>query len=244
MTPDTDEAIGQEPLDDTGRPQTPRGSPADLLGRTAPSEAPSSPLAATAEYRPSEAERRAADANFERRRSAKSAPAIKLHREGDTLLIAADHPVRKLGTRLLYEAIGTTDDAFFEGLVSQMIEATMRCGEPDPKALNFMLSVVKGIEPRDQLEAMLAAQMAAVHSAALKAARTLANSTIIAQQDSAQRTLNKLMRTFATQMEALKRYRSTGEQKVTVQHVTVNDGGQAVVGTVTTRGRVGEENER
>ena len=42
-------------------------------------------------------------------------------------------------------------------------------------------------------------------------------------------------------MEALKRYRTTGEQKVTVQHVTVNDGGQAVVGTVTTGGRGGEE---
>jgi hypothetical protein len=34
-------------------------------------------------------------------------------------------------------------------------------------------------------------------------------------------------------METLKRYRTGGEQKVTVQHVTVNDGGQAIVGTVT-----------
>ena len=67
----------------------------------------------------------------------------------------------------------------------------MRCGEPDPKALNFMLSVVKGIEPRDQIEAMLAAQMAAVHMAAMKSARTLANSTTIPQQDSAERTLQQ-----------------------------------------------------
>lgn len=34
-------------------------------------------------------------------------------------------------------------------------------------------------------------------------------------------------------MEALKRYRSGGEQKVTVQHVSVNEGGQAIVGNVT-----------
>ena len=42
--------------------------------------------------------------------------------------------------------------------------------------------------------------------------------------------------TFATQMETLKRYRSTGEQKMTVehQHVTVNEGGQAIVGNVST----------
>jgi hypothetical protein len=33
-------------------------------------------------------------------------------------------------------------------------------------------------------------------------------------------------------MEALKRYRTGGEQKVTVQHVSVNEGGQAIVGNV------------
>lgn len=33
-------------------------------------------------------------------------------------------------------------------------------------------------------------------------------------------------------METLKRYRTGGEQKVTVHHVTVNDGGQAIVGTL------------
>ena len=39
--------------------------------------------------------------------------------------------------------------------------------------------------------------------------------------------------TYATQMEALKRYRTGGEQKVTVQHVSVSEGGQAIVGNVT-----------
>ena len=38
------------------------------------------------------------------------------------------------------------------------------------------------------------------------------------------------------QLEALKRYRTGGEQKVVVQHVNVNKGGQAIVGTVD-RGR-------
>ena len=40
-------------------------------------------------------------------------------------------------------------------------------------------------------------------------------------------------------MEGLKRYRTGGEQKVTVQHVTVNEGGQAVVGNVSSQGRKG-----
>ena len=54
----------------------------------------------------------------------------------------------------------------------------------------------------------------------------------IPQQDSAERAFNKLARTFVVQMEALKRYRTGGEQRVTVQHVTVNEGGQAIVGAV------------
>jgi hypothetical protein len=39
------------------------------------------------------------------------------------------------------------------------------------------------------------------------------------------------------QLEAFKRYRTGGEQKVTVQHVSVSDGGQAIVGNVTQNSR-------
>ena len=42
------------------------------------------------------------------------------------------------------------------------------------------------------------------------------------------------------QMEALKRYRTGGQQRVIVEHVTVNAGGQAIVGTVMTGGGVKE----
>jgi hypothetical protein len=98
-----------------------------------------------------------------------------------------------------------------------------------------MMAVIQGIEPRDHMEAMLAAQMAAVQMAAMTMARKLAQADNIAQQDSAQNAFNKLTRTFAAQMDTLKRYRSTGEQRVTVQHVTVNDGGQAIVGAVEAR---------
>jgi hypothetical protein len=92
---------------------------------------------------------------------------------------------------------------------------------------------MKGIQPREQLEAMLAAQMAAVHMAIMTFAQRLADVENIPQQDSAERAFNKLSRTFTTQMEALKRYRTGGEQKVTVQHVSVAEGGQAIVGNVT-----------
>ena len=81
---------------------------------------------------------------------------------------------------------------------------------------------------------MLGAQMAAVHNATMTFARRLAHVELVAQQDSAERAFNKLARTFAAQVEALKRYRSGGEQKMTVQHVHVAEGGQAVIGNVST----------
>jgi len=80
---------------------------------------------------------------------------------------------------------------------------------------------------------MLAAQMAATHAAIMRFSRYLAEAESVEQRDSAERTLNKLMRTFVTQVEALKRYRMGGEQTVTVQQVNVSEGGQAIVGNVT-----------
>jgi hypothetical protein len=117
--------------------------------------------------------------------------------------------------------------------VSQLANASGHGRDFDERRLNFMLSVIKGIEPRNQLEAMLAAQMAAVHMASMTFAGRLAEVETIPQQDSAERAFNKLIRTFAMQMEALNRYRSGAEQKVTLQHVSVAEGGQAIVGNLT-----------
>jgi hypothetical protein len=79
-------------------------------------------------------------------------------------------------------------------------------------------------------------------------ARRLAHVENIPQQDSAQNAFNKLARTFAAQVETLKDYRSKGEQKMTVQHVHVAEGGQAIVGNVNSpaegmgaRQKVGEQ---
>jgi hypothetical protein len=47
----------------------------------------------------------------------------------------------------------------------------------------------------------------------------------------------KLMRLYNETLDCLNRHRRKGEQKVTVQHVNVNNGGQAVIGDVNTRGR-------
>ena len=77
------------------------------------------------------------------------------------------------------------------------------------------------------------AQMVSVHVMAMRCAHHLANAGDIAQHDSAARALGRLARTFPAQIEALNRYRSHGEPAITVQNVSVGDGGKAIVGNVT-----------
>jgi hypothetical protein len=111
-------------------------------------------------------------------------PRLKVSIEGDAAKINPDHPDAAIGTLALMRAIGTADLDFFDGLMLQLVNASKGQGSPE-KTVNFMLSVVKGIEPRDQVEAMLAAQMAAVHMASMTFARRLAHVETVPQQDSA-----------------------------------------------------------
>jgi hypothetical protein len=100
-----------------------------------------------------------------------------------------------------------------------------------------------GIAPRDEIEGMLAAQMVAVHSAAMRSLRLLKGSELVPQQDSNGNLAVKLLRTYTMQMEALQRYRGKGEQKMTVEHVHVYQGGQAIVGAVHQGGRAQTKTE-
>jgi hypothetical protein len=178
------------------------------------------------------AERIAVNKHFARR-EAKPQVRLKISKNGSDPQIELDHPDKRVGQALIMDVFASADGDFVNGLVSQLADASLRGQDISDHGLNFMLSVIKGIEPRDQLEAMLAAQMAAVHVASMTFARRLAHVKDIPQQDSAERAFNKLTRTFTMQMEALKRYRSGAEQKVTLQHVSVTEGGQAIIGNVT-----------
>ena len=141
-----------------------------------------------------------------------------MNEEGNTHRLAPDHPDAKIGTVRLMEAIGTGSFEVLDGLLSQLANAGSQGPKPDERGINFMLSVVEGIAPKDEVEAMLATQMAAVHMASMTFARRLAHVDNIPQQDSAERAFNKLARTFTAQVDALKRYRTGGQQKVTVEH--------------------------
>jgi hypothetical protein len=189
-------------------------------------------------YEPTPGERLLMESHFARQAQTPAAPRLKVSDDSSgATQIAPDHPDPCMAQALLMEALATADPCFVVGFIAQLADAAAQGRKVDERELNFMLSVVKGIKPKDQMEAMLAAQMAAVHMATMTFASRLEHAGNIPQQDSAERAFNKLARTFAAQVEALKRYRTGGEQKVTVEHVTVNEGGQAIVGNVAHRGR-------
>ena len=95
------------------------------------------------------------------------------------------------------------------------------------------LDAMVGIKPQDEIEGMIAAQLVACHSASMECYRR----AMIGEQSFEGRRENlnqgnKLSRTYATLLESLNRHRGKGTQKVTVEHVHVHEGGQAIVGNV------------
>lgn len=138
----------------------------------------------------------------------------------------------------LMGAMGIYDLEFLSPFLGQIGNSASVKGEVQEASLQFVIAFIKSIEPKSELEAMLAAQMAAVHICALDSSRRLLCATTLEGKDSAERALTKLTRTFTTQMEALKRHRAKAQQTVRVERVNVESGGQAVVGDVTHGGAV------
>jgi hypothetical protein len=163
-----------------------------------------------------------------------AAPRIKLSSQG----FCIDHPDPELGEQLMADALGVADPDAMHGILRQLVRASVKGERCDEVNLAFMIAMMKSIKPRDSVEAMLVAQMVSVHVMAMRCAHHLASAKDVAQLDSAGRALGRLARTFPAQIEALNRYRSHGEPAITVQNVSVGDGGKAIVGNVTQHARV------
>ena len=96
--------------------------------------------------------------------------------------------------------------------------------------------LITELAPANATEALLAVQMVGVHDAAtcfLKRA-TLEGQTFEGSDANVLRA-TRLMRLFNEQVELMAKLKGkTSQQKVTVEHVHVHDGGQAIVGAVST----------
>lgn len=115
-----------------------------------------------------------------------------------------------------------------------------------PKEMNgieiatLMLGEMK---PQNQTECLLAAQMLGVHHASVAFLKASNFSKSPEACESYGRQAVRFMSLFIEQLEAMAKLKGkTGQQKVTVEHVHVHQGGQAIVGAVTA-GNKGDQGE-
>jgi hypothetical protein len=134
----------------------------------------------------------------------------------------------------LNKALGTKSSDFVNASLFQIQSASRSpWGGISELSVNAALAMIEAAAPKDEIEAALAVQMACTHTAAMavlaKMDVAFASEKRIAAFGSA---AARLMRAYATQVEVLRRLRHGGQQVVRVEHVHVNEGGQAVIGNV------------
>jgi hypothetical protein len=133
----------------------------------------------------------------------------------------------------LNRALGTLSPDFVRtSLLQLQAAARSPYGTISEMAINAALAMIEAAAPKDELEGALAVQMACTHTAAM---------SILSKLDSAfgserriaafGSTAARLMRTFAMQVEVLRRLRNGGQQIIRVEHLH-NQGGQALIGNM------------
>jgi hypothetical protein len=132
---------------------------------------------------------------------------------------------------------GSADGSFTYNLVNKAGRALYYGPEGDARMTQVQHEALfRGLEaigPRDPLEGMLAAQLLVVHEAAMECFRRAhIRDQTFEGRDQALGHATRLVRSYAALLEALNRHRGKGQQVVRVEHVTVQAGGQAIVGAV------------
>jgi len=134
----------------------------------------------------------------------------------------------------LITKLGIENDHFLKLLLQQIITSSA----PENQEENLWkargaLGMFIELSPKDTVEQLLITQMVATHNLALEmTARANLSDQTFNVIDTYVNRVTKLTRTFLAQVEALKKYRTGGKQTIQVQHVNVNEGGQAIVGNV------------
>ena len=151
----------------------------------------------------------------------------------------AVHDPAKLPGRLKLIGGSMSDD--WNNIIANQVVSALWLQNSDAEQVKEQryaaVDALVGIAPRDELEGMIAAQLVACHNASMECYRR----AMIGEQSFEGRRenlsqANRLSRTYAALLDALNGHRGKGLQKVTVEHVHVHSGAQAVVGMVETPG--------
>jgi hypothetical protein len=134
----------------------------------------------------------------------------------------------------LKKALGTTSSDFVNATLVQIQNASrLPSGGVSETSVNAVLAFIEGAAPRDEVEAALAIQMACTHACTMAVLSRL-DGAFGGDRGMAIRAAAaaRLLKAFATQVEALRRLRNGGSQFVRVEHVQINDQGRAMIGPV------------
>lgn len=132
---------------------------------------------------------------------------------------------------------GSKSPAFQFELLDQVLRSLWlpewKSEEQKVQAAQAAYDALKQIGPRTELEGMLAAQMLSTHNAVMECLRrSMKEEQTFDGREYNLKQAAKLMQLYTRQLEALDKHRGKGQQKITVEHVTVQAGGQAIVGSV------------
>jgi len=207
------------------------------LSSSDPKNVTSTPKLRTAPPSPQEAERvEIANARVKARRKAVQ---IDYRQDPDrTVAIGPGHTDVPGFMNRVMDAFGTASESFALSQLNRLLNAAKpnREGKTDEVTANALIAAVEGIRPENEVEGMLAVEMAVTHHLGLEALHHLRGAQTLPQYQVYGNVASKLLRTYTAQVEALARLRRKGEQKVRVEHVHVHPGGQAIVGAVGTGG--------
>jgi len=140
------------------------------------------------------------------------------------------------------DLFGAREWEFVAKACAELLEIAPPVGADDPNAsgdlvtrdINALIQSVSAFEPVDEVEGMFALQAAAMHHVTMRSLALASRSSATTESKAFNLgQANKASRTFTALVETLNRHRGkTTTQRVIVENVTVEAGGQAVVGAV------------
>jgi len=126
------------------------------------------------------------------------------------------------------------------GIVPDVVKAIMsplinlianRDGDDAGSALNKSITLIAASDPKNQLELMLATQLAMTHITLGKSARLLdQNYKDVQTINSLGNLYTKLSRLGIDQINTLERMKGKGQQKIIVEKINIEAGGKAAIG--------------
>jgi hypothetical protein len=131
-------------------------------------------------------------------------------------------------------ALGTTSSDFVNATLVQIQNASrMPSGGISETSVNAVLALIEAAEPKNEIKAALAIQMACTHAVAMavlsRAGGAYGGDRHVALLAAAGA---RLLRAFAAQVDAMRRLRNGGTQVIRVERIEVSDTAQAIIGNV------------